>query len=152
MPIIGRRQMRKRNQVRLVMLIPTLILGGLILSTLRLCWSSFVLTEDSSQTQATIVSRLGHGVVQYKYAVDGIQYVGQSQPNRGQDDQVQIGAFERVNYCPHHPTLSSLQEPNFPPSQGLLLIVALPIEFFCIATIVNPNGKWALKTGLKPNE
>lgn len=54
------------------MLIPTLILGSLILSTLRLCWSSFGLTEDPRQTRATIVSRLEHGVVQYKYAVNEI--------------------------------------------------------------------------------
>jgi hypothetical protein len=144
--------MRKRNQIRLVMLIPTLILGRLIFSTLYLCWMSFMLTEDSRQTQATITNKLGHGVVQYKYIVDARQYVGQSQPNRGQVGEAQIGVTVRANYCPHHPSLSSLQDPTFPPSELLLLLIVLPIEFFCIATIVNPKDKWALQTGLKQNE
>jgi hypothetical protein len=141
--------MGKINQVRLIMLIPTFILGHLIVSTLYLCWTSFVLTQDSSQTQATIVSELGHGVVRYKYKIGDRMYVGQSQPSRGLEGKAQIGVQVPVNYCPHHPSLSSLEDPTFPPSELLLLIIVLPIEFLCLATVVNPKGKWALQTGLK---
>jgi hypothetical protein len=144
--------MSRRNQVRLIMLIPTFIVGKLIASTLVFCWTSFLLTEDSIQTQATIAAELSHGVVQYKYTVGDKQYVGQSQPNRERGGNTQVGGVVRVNYCPHHPSLSSLQDPVFPPSQVFLLIIALPVEFFFIATVINPKGKWALKTGLKENE
>lgn len=144
--------MSKRNQVRLVMLIPTFILGSLIVSTLILCWRSFVLAEDSSQTQATILSELSHGVVQYKYTVGDKEYVGQSQPEKESDAKARIGDHVSVNYCPHHPSLSSLQNPTFPPSRLLLLFIALPIEFLCVATVLNPKGKWALQTGLKQSE
>jgi hypothetical protein len=134
------------------MLIPAFILGNLIVSTLILCWTSFVLAEDSSQTQATIVSELGHGVVQYKYTVGDTEYVGQSQPERGSEGKAKIGGQMSVNYCPHHPSLSSLQNPTFAPSRLLLLVIAIPFEFFCIATVVSPNGRWALQTGLKQND
>jgi hypothetical protein len=144
--------MSKRNQVRLVMLIPTFILGSLIVSTLILCWTSIMLTEDSRQTQATVVSELSHGVVRYKYTVGNKEYVGQSQPDRGWEGKTKIGAQIPIYYCPHHPSLSSLQNPTFPPSTLLLLVIALPIEFLCIATVLNPKGKLALQTGLKQNE
>src|ERR1700734_87376 len=124
--------MSRRSQVRLVMLIPTFIVGSLIVSTLFSCWESFMLAENSSQTQATVVAELSHGVLQYKYTIGDKQYTGQSQPARSQGGNVQLGELMRVNYCPHHPSLSSLQDPVFPPSQVFLLIIALPMEFLFI--------------------
>jgi hypothetical protein len=144
--------MSKRNQVRLVMLIPAALVGSLILSFIHASWASFWLVKDSSQTKAIFVSQLSHGVVQYRYMVGGSEYSGQSQRGQNESGMDRPGDEGTVNFSKSHPWLSSLQKPSFPPGGIPVLLVALVFEFFFVATIINPKGRWALQTGLKENE
>jgi hypothetical protein len=144
--------MSKRNQIRLVMLIPAFIVGNLIVHSIPICWVSFVLAQDSSQTQAFILRELSHGVVQYQCTIGGQQYTGQSQPSREQWGNAKVGSVVTAIYCPHHPSWSSLEAPVFSPVELLLPAISLVFEIFFIVTIVNPKGKYALQLGLKECE
>ncbi|HEY1788639.1 MAG TPA: DUF3592 domain-containing protein [Verrucomicrobiae bacterium] len=134
------------------MLIPAFIVGNLIVHSISFSLVSFVLAQDSSQTQALILRELSHGVVQYRYNIGGQQYTGQSQPSREQWDDAKVGSNITAIYCPHHPSWSSLKDPIFSPVQLLLPAIALVFEFFFVATIINPKGKYALQLGLKEYE
>jgi hypothetical protein len=153
--LIAVRTMTKKNQVRIVMLIPALIVAGFLFSFLKADWINFWLMNDLRKTQATIMNQLSHGVVVYTYAVNNKDYSGQSQRDPSRYPVANIGDKTVVNYSLSHPWLSSLQEPVFPVGGiwGIfVLMVGLLIESFVVATIVNPKGRWALKTGLKEND
>ena len=147
--------MSKKNQVRIVMLIPALIVAGFLFSFVRTDWVNFWLTIDLKKTQATVVNQLSHEVVVYTYIVNNKNYSGQSQRDPSKYPVTNIGDKTVVNYSLSHPWLSSLQEPVFP-AGGIwgifVLTVGVLIESLIVATILNPKGRWALKTGLKEND
>jgi len=144
--------MSKPNQIRLVMLIPTVLLGSFIVSFFHACWVAFCLTQGAGQTIATITDERSHGVVDYKYVVDGSQYVGHSQRGRDQNSAAAVGGQAPVYFSSAHPWLSSLQTPSFPPPGTLFMFIPLGIEFLLVMTVVDPKGKWAFQTGLKKDE
>jgi hypothetical protein len=137
------------------MLIPALIVASFLFSFIRADWINFWLTTDFRKTQSTIVNQLSHGVVAYTYVVNNKEYSGQSQRDPSRYPVANIGDKTTVNYSLSHPWLSSLQEPVFPAGGfwGIfVLIVGLMIESLVVATIINPTGRWALKTGLKESD
>lgn len=144
--------MKKRNQVRLVMLFPTIMLGGFIFSFFHICWTDFWLTQDAARTTAIITGEKSHGVVAYKYTVGGNEFVGQSQRSRDESQKTAVGGQAPVYVSSSRPWLSSLEVPAFPPSGTPVVVIALLIEVLFVLTVVNPKGKWALRTGLKPND
>jgi len=145
----------KRNQVRIVMLIPAFILGGFIFSFVHTGWINFWLAKDPGQTQARIINELSHGVVAYKYTVNNTEYSGQSQRSRDKNEAAHVGEEAPVIFSISHPWLSSLQQPVFPVGGIwgiLMLVITLLIESMLIATIINPKGRWSFNTGLRGNE
>ena len=144
--------MKKRNQIRLIMLFPALMLGGFILSFVHVYWTGFWLTEDSSQTTATINDERSHGVVDYSYTVAGGHYVGHSQRSRQTWPGPAVGGQAPVYFSASHPWLSSLQPPTFPPQGALFMIIPILFELLFVMTIIDPKGKWALQTGLKESD
>jgi hypothetical protein len=153
--LIAVRTMSKKNQVRIVMLIPALIVAGFLFSFVRTDWINFQLMIDLKKTQAIIVNQLSHEVVVYTYIVNNKNYSGQSQGDPSKYPVANIGDKTVVYYSPSHPWLSSLQEPVFPVGGiwGIfVLTVGVLIESLIVATILNPKGRWALKTGLKEND
>jgi hypothetical protein len=142
--------MSKPNQIRLFMLIPTVMLGRFIISFFHTCWVAFCLTQGAGQTTAIITNERSHGVVDYTYTVESSQYVGHSQ--RGRDQGAAVGGQTLVYFSSARPWLSSLQTPSFPPSGALFMLIPLSIEFLLVMTVINPKGKWAFQTGLKNNE
>lgn len=115
--------MSKRNQIRLFMLIPTVMLGSFIVSWFYGCWISFYLTQNGVQGTATITDARSHGVVGYSYTVGGVQYTGHSQRDSAQYPEVVIGGQAPVYICASHPSWSSLQP------RGLLLVLCAANHF-----------------------
>lgn len=141
--------MRKRNQVRIVMLIPALILGGFVLSFLHGFWASYWLLSDPQWTRGEATEQLQHGMIAYKYTVDGREFLGQSQ---GSVQPLRNGGEVSVVYSVSHPWLSSLHRAEIPIPGILMVLLVLFFESMIVATIINPKGKWALQTGLKQND
>jgi hypothetical protein len=146
--------MKKRNQIRLVMLFPAVMLGSFLFSFAHGCWASFLLSGDASQATATVTNERSHGVVDYTYVAAGNRYVGHSQRSSETYPGPPVGGEARVYFSTSHPWLSSLRAPTFPPSLSriLLMIIPLSMEFLIVMTIIDPKGKWALQTGLKEND
>jgi hypothetical protein len=141
---------KKRNQIRLLMLIPTALLGSFLVSFFHGCWIAFWLVQGTTQTEATITAKLSHGVVAYNYNVAGFQYGGQSQADA--HSAIEVGKQTLCYFSRSRPWLSSLVVPSFPPSGTLFIIIPLLIELLLVMTVINPKGKWALQTGLKQND
>ena len=109
-------------------------------------WTHYWLTKDAAQTMAVVTEQHSHGVVDYKYSIGATKFTGRSQCNWEQEKYREVGVGQEsiVFYSSSHPWLSSLETPQFPRSGTIVLLIALPIEFFLIMTAVNPRSVWAL--------
>ena len=109
-------------------------------------WMQFWLHRDAIQSTAIITGTRQHGVVDYKYQAGGKDYTGSSQRNWEQEKYRNVGVGQEsiVFYSTSHPWLSTLQNPQFPSSGTIMLVVVIPIEFFLIITVINPRSSWAM--------
>ncbi|SPE54233.1 hypothetical protein SBV1_1770021 [Verrucomicrobia bacterium] len=139
-----------RTMVRLVTLIPTVLLGSLIFSFFHGAWVNFHLMQNAQQTKALITKEHAHGVVDYKYTVEGKEYDGKGQRNwdLGIYRNVTVGEESIVYFSTSHPWMSSLEMPRVLITAWPVLLIALGMELFLVMTVINPKGKWALKTGV----
>ncbi len=109
-------------------------------------WIHYWLTKDAREATAVVTKELSHGVVDYKYSVGANEYTGRSQRNWEQEKYRNIGIGQKsiLFYSSSHPWLSSLETPQFPRPGLIVLLIALPIEFFLIVTVINPRSPWAM--------
>jgi hypothetical protein len=140
---------KKRDEwiVRLGLLGIAIFFGySFIGGQLRGNWIEYWLAKDAKQTMAMLTEEFSHGVVEYTYSIGPTTYTGRSQRNWEQPKyrDVGIGQNSIVFYSASHPWLSSLETPQFPRSGSIILLVAIPIEFFLIVTVINPRSRWAL--------
>jgi hypothetical protein len=70
--------------------------------------------RDAQQTVANVTKEREHGVVDYKYQVQQVEYVGADQGNYATPTYVQprVGDTVPVYYSASHPALSSLTPPT----------------------------------------
>jgi hypothetical protein len=148
---------KKRDEwiVRFGLLAMAILFGySFIFGLLYANWKHYWLTVDAKQTMAVVTDELwsGHGVVDYKYTVNQNEYTGRSTRNWEQEKyrNVGVGQESTVFYSFSHPWLSSLETPQFPQSGTIILLIALPIEFLLIITVVNPRSAWALNVLQEP--
>lgn len=139
---------------RLVGLVAALALGDFLYLRAQEGWSNYWLLKDGQQGMATVQYELwsGHNGVAYLYKVDKAEYWGKSGRN-WQDPKysnVAVGGKSVVYYSASHPWISSLNQPRgLMPGLPVVLVVLI-IEFFALATVINPRGKWAFNLQEKP--
>jgi hypothetical protein len=138
--------MTGQTKIRFVMLVPAGLIAAFLILYLHLSWMGFWLRTDGVQVTAMITAEHSKGQVDYKYNVNGREYAGSSQRNWSHEKyrNVHVGEESIMYYSSSHPGVSSLQDPEFPPSGLPVVIVALVMEFFFVETIINPGGKYAL--------
>jgi hypothetical protein len=132
----GRR--RTWDHGRLTMLALALLVGGMIVSAIYDYWAAFWIFQDPKQTSATVIAEGAHGVCDYQYAVNGIQYAGSGQRGRTLPREAHVGTQAPVYFSASHPWLSSPETPAPSPWQAPAIIaLLLGAEFFLL--------KWVIK-------
>ena len=127
-----------RNQGRGAMLALALLFAGMIFGICRNCWHDFWISLDAAQTKATIITERSHGVYDYQYLVNGIQYVGHGQRGGNLDRNAHLGGQTFVYFSSSHPWLSSLEMPTALPWIPLASIALfLYLEFFAVKYLIN---------------
>jgi len=109
-------------------------------------WKGYWLTRDGVMATAVITAEHSKGLVDYKYTVDGREFAGSGDRNWKEEKYRNVHPGDEciLYYSSSHPSISSLRPPEFPPSGLPAIIVALAMEFFFVATIINPRGSFAL--------
>ncbi|HUK91072.1 MAG TPA: hypothetical protein VLZ81_11775 [Blastocatellia bacterium] len=131
-------------QARLAASIIACFLGWFLVGFTTNAWRNYWLLKDAQQGVAVVARDLGHGAVEYRYAVNGVEYTGRS----GRDwwppyDRVGPGEKAAVYFSASHPELSQLY---MPPAviEGLpVVLIVLIFETFAAVTIINPKSGWA---------
>ncbi|MDB6064413.1 MAG: hypothetical protein JWR26_621 [Pedosphaera sp.] len=131
--------MSAKNQGGAAMVVLALLVGGMIFSACRDYWKDFWISLDARKTVATIITERSHGVYDYQYLVNGVQYIGQGQRGRTLDSDAHVGGQALVYLSSSHPWLSAPQLPVFSPWNPLVIIaVLIAVEFYIV--------KWLIKT------
>ena len=90
---------------------------------------------------AMLTKEREHGIVEYKYSVDGRNYTGISQRNWDivKYREVPVGQESIVYYSASHPWLSSLETPMFPTRATIFLLIASPFECMLLFMAILPG-------------
>jgi hypothetical protein len=146
-PVLTTSVMRPRT-ARLTGLCLAIGLGYLLYSAARGIRANYWLLQDTQQGMAVVTRELpsGHNWVAYKYTVAGNEYTGESA--RSWRDrryaEVRVGEKSVVFFSSSHPWVSTLRMPDGIVEGMPVVLVVLVLEFFAIATVANPYGKWAI--------
>ena len=128
-----------------------ILLGAFLAAGAKTAWLNYWLLKDADRGIALVTknSWSGHNGVEYRYVVDGVEYDGTSQRNRHDPrySHAQPGETSVVYFSASHPWLSSLDRPEAIVVAVPVLLIALVLEIFAIATVVNPRGRWAFRSG-----
>jgi hypothetical protein len=127
--------------VRAGVLVFVFILGRAIFGFLEGERIGYWLKRDAQQGMATIAKERQHGVVDYKYSVDGQNYTGISQRNWDIEKYRYVGVGQEsiVYYSSSHPWLSSLETPQFPTTGTIFLLMATPLECMLLFMAILPG-------------
>jgi len=132
---------------RIVGIIVACVLGWFLFGQVRSAWLSYWLLRDA-QTEMAVVTKFlwtGHGVVEYRYVVQGHEYAGHSRRN-WQDPRysnVQAGEKAVVYFSASHPWLSCLYMPRTLVEGAPVVLIVIFLESLAIGTIIRPKGRWA---------
>jgi len=120
-------------------------LGIPICSFAQRVWTDYWLSKDGIPTTALVTRTHPKRVFDYKYAVDQKEYAGTSWMD-WQDERIhalRIGEQTTVLFSSSHPWLSSMQTSRSTWAGIPFLVLMLLVECFCLAVIIDPNGKWS---------
>ena len=132
---------------RIAALFLAIALGQFLYLRAREAWTSYWLLKDSQKGIATLTGEhwSGHKTVDYKYVVDGKEYL--THGARNWDDpkykDAQIGQESVVYFSTSHPWLSQLSMPRAILEGAPIVLIVVILELFAIITIINPTSGWA---------
>lgn len=111
--------------------IPIIVFGFLFFIVFNSLWVSFTIIIGAKQTSGVITKKLSHGVVEYKYTVNGVEYLGYNQPPR---DMIvfKTGDKVEVKYSTLFPKYATLTSPWEFPGQLLFLICFIGFISFVV--------------------
>ena len=141
---------RLASLLRFIVLIPMVGLGIPIGSYTHRAWTDYWLSKDAKQTTALIIQAHPKRVFDYKYAVDGKEYSGTSWRD-WEDEKIhalRVGEQTTVLFSSSHPGLSSMQSSRTTWAGLPFLVLMLLMEFFCLAVLIDPNGRWSVSRWL----
>jgi hypothetical protein len=125
------------TQGRPALVLLALLFGGMLFSAVRDYWSEFWITQNTKQIMATIIAERSHGVREYQYAVNGIQYLGSGQSGRNLAREARVGDQAWIFYSTGRPWLSSPDVPRFSPWRALFTLALLcAIEFYLLRALL----------------
>jgi hypothetical protein len=132
---------------RLVGWIVAVILGIFVIGWGKATWRNYWLLSDGQEGVAVVTTESwsGHNAVNYRYTVNQKEYAGTSTRNWQQPKygKVQVGDQSVVYFSASHPWLSLLYKPRAAVEGLPVLLIALLLELFAVASIINPRSKWA---------
>jgi hypothetical protein len=104
-----------------------LIVGLLLAMCFVGWWEYYWLIIDGRRGVAVVTEEHEHGIVDYKYTVDGRDYTGRSHRNCDEKkyENVPVGATSVVFFSASHPGLSSLETPLCPSAPLILFSACL---------------------------
>jgi hypothetical protein len=131
----------KWSQGRITTLVLALLVGGMMVSAFRDYWAAFWIFQSPRQATATVTAQQSHGVCEYLYSVNGIQFTGHGQRGRTFPSDARVGKQVPVYFSSSRPWLSSPEAPAFS-TLGTLTIMALYLaaEVFLVKAVVKPGG------------
>ena len=114
-------------------------------------WLNYWILMDG-QTATAQVTELywgGHGKVNYRYAVAKVEYTGHSIRNWRDARYSRVGIGEQcpVFFSASHPQLSVLYYPQTVVDAWPMALIILLLEACAVATLINPQNRWALRFG-----
>jgi hypothetical protein len=134
-------------QIRVVGLVLVAILGDFLIGQSREAWKNYWLMRDSKQGMATITNPYwgGHDMYDYRYVVDGREYVGVSYRDwqSPKYSDVQPSGEAVVYFSGSRPWLSLLYKPRTIIEGLPVLVVAFLFELLAVITVIRPKSKWA---------
>lgn len=131
---------------RFIVLIPIIVIGKGVCGFAHNVWSDYWLSKDSKTVTAVVIDTHPKRVIDYRYTMDGKAYAGTG-TREWEEEKIhalQAGETTTIQVSASHPWLSSLQTTRLAWAAFPFVALMLLIECFCVAVLVDPNGRWSV--------
>ncbi len=144
---------RLTSLARLIVLVPMVFLGNEIRLYVHNVWAEHSLSKDGKTAQAIIIKANPKRVFDYRYSVEGKQYVGTCKRDWEDEKVHELKPGEEVTvfFSASHPWLSSFRRSQVAWAALPFVVLMLLFELFFLAVLVDPCGRWSLSRWLLKN-
>ena len=119
------------------MWVVALLFAGLIFGAFSTYWADFWIYQDGRQITATISAERSHGVWEYDYVANGVDYVGAGLRGKNLKQDAHIGEQVLVWVSASRPQYSSPEMLPFSPWRISIVVAVLFVaEFFAVRSLV----------------
>src|SRR5438552_3838127 len=129
------------------------MIGNQIRLYMLAVWTDYWLNKDGKTAHAIIMQVHPKRIFDYRYTANGKEYVGTSRRDWEDEKVHELRASEEttVFFSTSHPSLSSLQTSRFSWGAFPFIVLMLLLEFFLLAVLVDPKGRWPVSRWLLHN-